>query len=415
MNTPAIVDPGDIDPARLKVLLERAGWVVVGQRPNAYWRIGPPRFRHPDRDFYESWLTVPANPQAPDFRELMASVVSTLQREYPSIWSRAIQIEMDNGITDTVEFRRESKAPAGTISWNQGQELVASARLLLAAGAKSCLGQRRYFSNTFAGFANRYIDSLLMGQTSPGSFVVRAYVPVAVRVPKHAPKEAGGDPENELLDTQSVQARKITVAVAHAVEATTRALSIHRRKGGFAAFDDGVESGISADLLKSLSTLVGGVDEFDLTIRWDPVPVDGDAPPADVSTFRFLRRDAGPLESAAIRLASEPPEGGVTVAGRVHLLTRKKTDGPAVFGVETADKKKYRVRLADESQLVHATSAWSANQPITVAGQLSKEGRTSWLYDAVVVTITPALPPPPAPAGDAPLQASAELDDGTLF
>ncbi|MFJ2632732.1 hypothetical protein ACIO6U_12385 [Streptomyces sp. NPDC087422] len=284
-------------------------------------------------------------------------------------------------LSDEFKFRKESSAPSGMISWRDGELLISSARRTLLAGAKSFMEPVRHFSNRFGQFANRYLESVLMGQTAPGSYIVTAYAPVDVTVPLR-----GGSQSPDLTSSNVAQSRAINIAVVRAVEATVEALEHYRSHQSLSGFEDGVRNGVSYEMTTALMGIASHSDSADIAIEWDPsipAPTDGLS-----SSFDIRASDAPVLEKAANTLAEQGEPTRATIIGRVHLLAKKEAGSPGVFGVESLSgtlPKKVRVRLSSEDDYHEAVRAHEEDLAIRVSGNLEREGTLSWLYNAVVV------------------------------
>ncbi|WP_372663748.1 hypothetical protein [Amycolatopsis kentuckyensis] len=364
-----------IDPSRLVVLLENSGWRVVGGRRDVYNRIAPP----PGINSGIRSVLIPLDRGAPEFIDLMqAALIEISESEFRDTWA-TISLRLGSEPADTFRFRKENSAPSGLISWKQGEDLIAAARATLVAGAKSRLERARRYSNRLGQFAGRYLDSVLMGQTAIGSYIVTAYAPTNSEIPISGsqPKEA------TLPGIDSISSRGVTSAVAKALGATSEAIDHYRSSGSLSGFEAGVKQGLSYDLTVALHGVTKDSDGGEIVVEWDPAqPVGSDNSP---TIFEFTGSDAAVLESASTRLGvSEEGAIPTTIIGRVHLLTKKHAGGPGVFGLETltSPSRKYRVRLEDESQYHLATRAHEEDLALRVFGNLERDGMISWLYNA---------------------------------
>jgi hypothetical protein len=381
----AVPDARLVDPERLTALLTSAGWRLVGGRRGVYNRFAPPDSESRIRGS----LLVPLDRRAPEFEDLMASVLLELSSSlYSDAWERLIFPRLRTEPTDQFRFRKESGAPAGLISWRQGEELVASARATLLAGAKSYVEPARQYSNRFGQFAGRYLDTIFMGQTALGSYIVTAFVPATDRVPLRTSRtEAIG-----LFDVDVAPTRRITEAVAMSVEATIEAIAHYRESGSLSAFEVGVERGVSFEMTAALRDMVSSSDGADISIEWDPA-----GPVPTVSSHAALSPgDAPILDTAAHKLAVTQAARQVTVTGRVHLLTKKEAGGPGVIGIENVLKetpRKVRVHLSSPDDYHAAVQAHDRELLVQVSGDLEREGNLHWLYRARLLAVLEPSPP----------------------
>ncbi|MGN9791380.1 hypothetical protein ACTMTU_09790 [Streptomyces sp. OZ13] len=299
------------------------------------------------------------------------------------LWTRVLSPRLIVRTADEFRFRKESSAPSGMIAWREGEQLILSARKALLAGAKSFVDPVRHFSNKFGQFANRYLESILMGQTAPGSYIVTAYAPTDSEVPLRGGLQAASP---DLMSSNVAQSRDINLAVVRAVGATVEALDHYRAHHSMTGFAAGVQQGVSYEMTVALLGMASHSDGADITVDWDPsAPVPGDS--ASV-TFDLRGSDAAVLEKAANELASDNRSERKTIVGRVHLLAKKEARSPGVFGVdslESGQPKKVRVRLASDEDYHEAVRAHEEDLAIRVTGNLEREGTLHWLYNAAVV------------------------------
>jgi hypothetical protein len=288
--------------------------------------------------------------------------------------------------SDNFRFRADSAAPIGLIAWMQGERLITSARKVLSAGAKTHIEHQSYYGNRFGQFANRYLDTVLMGQTAPGSYVVTAFAPAAGFVPLSVSRI--GTPPLFELDSDITSTRAIGLSVMRAAEATKEAVEHYRERGSLSGFEELVSSGVSYEMTVALSGLVEGSDGADISVEWDPAL----EPSADGPSTRveIQPSDLEVLTRASSHLAANvAPPRRVTFMGRVHLLTQREAGGPGVIGIEnlSPDKpKKLRVHLSDEDYH-RVLRAHDENRAVLVEGQMEREGNIYWVYDGRLVDV----------------------------
>lgn len=369
-----------IDPERLSLLLQEAGWHVSGQRRGSYIRLAPP-------GEWRVSVLVPLDRTAPEFDEAMSEALSDVERLVSrDAWTSNLSGLLSAVPTDGFRFQAESSAPRGLISWTHGERLIQHARLVLAAGAKTYIEHFSYFGNRFGKFANRYLDCILMGQTSPGSYIVTAFAPSSAPVPL----SAASSEDEGLFNTSAdaAPARAIGIATWTAVHATTEAITHFRETGSLSAFVDLVSCGVSHEMTVALSGLVEGSDEAKISVEWDPaIPTPADLPDTHIDLHH---EDIDVLAKASTQLLAKVtfPERS-TITGWVHLLTRKESGGPGVIGVENLfqDKpKRVRVHLSDD-EYHQAVQAHDESRAVLVEGTIGREGNVHWMYDGRLVRI----------------------------
>lgn len=374
------IDLAEVNPVKLAGLLQNSGWAVKGGRTDSYTRLAPPGndIRFPGS------LIIPLNANAPDYRELLRVALLELSQDR-DLWVHTLFPRLAIEISDSFYFRKESSAPSGLIAWNLGEQLIHSARRALLAGAKYYISPKRHFSNTHGRFAGRYLDSVLMGQTAPGSYIVTVYTPANSFV-----SIKGGSASAPDFEYSNVaRARDVSLAVVSAIEATLEAVDHYNRHGSMSGFDDGVAAGVSYEMTSALAGIAQNSDGADIRVTWNPelaIPASASA----TTTFDLRGSDAEVLDRAATSLAQDESAERVTIIGRVHLLSRKEAGAPGVFGMDAllpGTPKKARVRLASSDEYHLAVRAHEEELALRVTGNLEREGTLSWLYDAHILDV----------------------------
>ena len=107
-------------------------------------------------------------------REALASVASFEERAVSEVQNEIKQLFM-NVITIRVVHDDTND---GTIPINDGVLLIAKAKDLLSAAARSLYVKRKQFTRGAPKEAKEYLETLLLGQTEMGSYVVNVIAPV---------------------------------------------------------------------------------------------------------------------------------------------------------------------------------------------------------------------------------------------
>lgn len=372
-----------LDPIRLIEVLTGHGWITVGRREGIYERL-----RRTDQSNAPSRsVVVPLDRTANDFDPLMTAAIETIRSLGEDLWIRSIEPLLTLAPVDKLRFRKDTSAPRGLIAWKDGAELISSARLTLMAGAKAYMEPSRHFSNRFGQFAGRYLNHVLMGQSGTGSYVVNALVPTEAKVLIRKADINALD----LEDITFARGREVTASVVRALEAATEALDHFKSSGSTAAFDEGVASGVSYELVVALRDVVGGADQSEIMIALTrPDQLSIAKPEAEIHQFEFSAGDASVLEHVSEQLSQPAEATRLCVEGRVHLLTRNDAGGPGVFGIDDGSYR-YRVRLGSDDEYHEAVMAHDEDRHIMVEGDLYQQGNFRWLYNAKLL---------PEPRGD---------------
>ncbi|WFE37437.1 hypothetical protein [Micromonospora sp. WMMD998] len=364
------------------MLLEELGWRLVGGRQGLYNRLAPPNLA--DETGLRGSLVIPLDREAPEFAELLsAAVLEVSSSATQELWQRLIEPRIIADPADQFQFRKETSAPAGLIPWKLGEDLIKSARATLAAGAKTYVQKMRRYSNRLGQFSGRFLDTVMMGQTAAGSYIVTAYAPTDASIPVFSTTPPGAG----AYGGRVARGREVTSAVAGALGATAEALDHYRRTASLSGFEFGIRSGISFELSAALYELARDSDGGDIQISWEESVDLLEAP--FITSFEFSGSDAPILQRAATFLSGDAEEvtRRRTLVGRVHLLTKKQMGGPGLFGIETLSglPRKVRVRLRDMEDYHRAVRAHDEDLVLAVEGELERDGSMNWLYNAEIL------------------------------
>ncbi|MFI7489405.1 hypothetical protein ACIBXA_13595 [Micromonospora echinaurantiaca] len=373
------LDGSWISPSQTVAYLQRQGWTVRGGRDGLYLRLVPPTVGRS--------VVVPLDARHADFRDLLSDAVATVG-DIAGLDYQRMLTRLDVGIGDLVRFRKEMPTPHGTIPWSSGQSLIASSTRLLEAAAKAQREKVQYFGNKHWTSAKAYMNSVRMGQTEVGSYIVTALTPVGDIAGVDVPLPGFGE---------ALTGREVTRTLVSSLEATRDATDYFNRTSSSAAFDEAVQYGVSYELTQALAQLVANSDGADVGVEWRDWREDAPAP----TYVQFEPSDVAALESASNRFARTEPPADVTALGTVTLLDRPRPGTAGVIRlnvIEGSQAKKIRVRLPEELY-DQAIQAFREGLAMRLSGRQEKEGRLYWLYDPRgidLVEVPAAIAPEPA-------------------
>ena len=337
-----------------------------GNVANVYSAIG--------RDGETVELLLPLREDVADYAARMGDVVATLA-EVEDRSEEAVYGDLVRSGFDVIRFRAPNADDAGTIDLGAGVVLYDQAKEALVAAANAAIKPRRAYRGNSSERAKSYLDSLRLGQTEIGSYVLTVLSPVQPTLESTEPTlfpdlEQGDDPFS----------RVVTRTLARSLSAAKFAVTEATATGKLDPFELAIELGVSANLCDAIARLAGEGNGIDISLTWSRVRR---APERNVRHF-FTTDNARVLSEAATAFREREPQSDITIEGFVIGLERKpeEFDGKAKIRGFVED----RVRtlsaefiLPDYKKVVHAHER---KLRVRVDGDLVRRGQMYYLESA---------------------------------
>ncbi|WP_020469989.1 hypothetical protein [Zavarzinella formosa] len=355
-----------LNPTDLAAYLRSANWTAGDNRPghSSTWRT---TF---DGQMVE--LMVPLNRQYKDYVDRMAETVPLIA----AVEKRSeleVLGDIQTASSDVVRVRyRYASAHDGSIPLDRGEALVENTRELFLAGACAAVAKRPYFGNFKAQQARDYVQTLRLGQSERGSYVITVLSPVP---PQLNPKQVdlfGADVEQPYERLAVTQMSKALVALRAAAD---EAMTSFQTDG----FDRAVQDGVSANLCSALVGIGGPSaqpnDELVVSFTW------ARSRPADAGIAREIvfPGDRFPVISEAARLYRRTaPAEETEIRGVIVALKADHAHGPLVGPVTVRDilsgrPRKVQINLDEPSHRL-AWEAYESRAEVTCRGILTRSG-----------------------------------------
>jgi len=268
--------------------------------------------------------------------------------------------------SDIVRVRVRSEVGAPTsLPLHQGVDLVTGAREMLMSAACATLERKRAYPTRRPPEAVAYMDTVQLGQTEVGSFVLALLSPVSPAL--------GGQTE---LDIDAPYPRRVVETLARALEATREAAVSASTLEDISAFESSVHFGVSADLCGALARMAGlepRTQALEVSVGWSPRR----APSRPWRPVIRFAPDLVPVIAEAGRVFRETsPEDDCEVIGIVTALKREEDASPGavtVKGFVEGELRKVALVLADDD---YQAAIRAHKDYITVAcrGDLARKG-----------------------------------------
>ena len=309
----------------------------------------------------EHEVLLPTSPDVRDFTRRMAELVTDLieiEKRSPS----DILTDLTLAPFDVIKIRSPDADSYGSVRLSAGVDLheEASNIIVAAANAAASPSPRKSWRGRRPDEVNSYIESVRLGQTQRGSFIVTLLSPWDFTSASNPTLDLGG----------TTFGRLVTKSLARALNATELAL----RKSvaeGVQPLVEAYRSGVSSNLCMALAKLAREGDGIDLSVAWSPVN------PEDKPVFLSLKRqDASILTEAAKALATQEPETNTTLQGLLAGIIEdpERFDGSAILEASISGSlRRVKVKFS-ESERDKIYNAAVNKEWVQVVGELTREG-----------------------------------------
>jgi hypothetical protein len=320
-------------------------------------------------------LLLPTERQVADYAIRMGDLVERLAQSEDRSELEVLSDLQTSGV-DVVRVRAQPEhATDNSIPLDDGVEMVKAAREMLLAAASSTVQRRPYFPRRRPSEAVEYIQRVRLGQTEPGSYVVRLLSPVAPGF-----STAG---QGDMALDQPFERRAIRTLL-HSLEAAKDAAEAAVQTGSFDRFTAVVEEGVNANLCDALTTLTATHDlsSLQVAVSWS-----SSRPPsnAEESNQVGIAAELSPVFAEASRYFKEVlPIEMFDLSGYVVRLDHMPNEAGGRISVLTVMDDRQRSVTVDlpEPEYDRAVAAHSQDKPIRMVGRLVREGGRHVLADA---------------------------------
>lgn len=263
----------------------------------------------------------------------------------------------------------------GTIPISDGVLLISKAKDLLSAAAQAVYAKRRHFFGPAPKDARNYLDTLLLGQTEIGSYVVNVI----------APNQANFVVEQTVADPTIADAvplsQAITFNLVTGLEALAKASTTYEEMGDLKAFDDAVLSGASANLCDALLGFSGEKHNrsFEITVTAAAGPMFE----SERRKFEFDGKHVEVLEKASGYYKDDYVLPDRVLTGYITKLVRPKDETAGTITLDSIlgdVERKVRVALTGDDYHL-AVIAHDNRQMIRVQGDVHIKPKTAELLN----------------------------------
>lgn len=260
----------------------------------------------------------------------------------------------------------------GTIPINDGVLLIAKAKELLSAAAQSVYAKRKHFTGALQREAKEYLDTLLLGQTEFGSYIVNVIAPI----------QPVTDVNGHTVEAVPL-GQVVTLSLVTSLEALERACVVYEKAGDLKVFDAAVRSGASSNLCDALLGFSGEKHhrEFEITVTGASVPMIESKP----RKFSFDSHHVELLEKVSDYYKDDYVLPQRRVIGYITKLSRPKDDTSGTIVIDSTlgeIERKVRVELAGDDYHT-AILAHDKSKIVKVEGDVHVKSKSAQLINPV--------------------------------
>jgi hypothetical protein len=356
-----------VSPVDISAYLRANGWEPHGEVKRgivAQW------LRSLDGNIYD--VLVPLNREVKDFTRRISETLATL-----SLVEQRSQLEvlsdLQDSTADVVRWRCiQDDSRDGTISLEQGHQLIAQARSQLLAAACSAVSARQYFASRKPAQAVDYMSKARLAQSERGSYVIAVRSPV----PPHFHFEEDSE---EVTPFSRRAVETLATGLVTLLDASNAAL-----QDGNVDRENIAQMGVSANLCDAMATMLMGDGRRSVEVSFSYARTRNPSSGIPRSA-RFISELSPVISEIGRDLRETATREDFELIGFVTDLSRGPSDELGTATIQgLVDNQFKRVEVQAESHdYAILASANTGKRPIACVGELIKEqGRTFRLRNA---------------------------------
>lgn len=261
----------------------------------------------------------------------------------------------------------------GTIPINDGVLLISRAKDLLFSAAMAVYAKRKHFTGKPPKDATEYLNTLLLGQTEVGSYVVNVISPL---------QKTRTVTSNEAETAEPMPlAKAVTLNLVTGLEALTQASAIYEKQHDPNIFESTILKGASANMCDALLGFSGssGNRSFEIKVT----PANGPMFESEPRVFKFDEHQIEVLKQASSYFKEDYVLPQRTLIGYVRKLSRPKEDASGTIILDTQINGINRnVQIALSSDDYHnAVQAHDKQSFVECSGDVHIKSRSAQLLN----------------------------------
>jgi len=360
-----------INPKRFSKYLEANNWVLDSKLSDIalIW--------HRKEEEYSNYeILMPTSKSLKDYNDRLLEAIDILADFYNKELLTVIN-DIIGFYTDIIKIQLiHSDVEDGTILFEDGIKLIDNAHDMLNAAALSTLSKKKSFSGNKPNEVTDFLDSLRLGQTEVGSYIINILAPLNF------------EEEFTLFGEQNISfERKITKTLSNGLKSLKNATEEYKVTREFSVFLETIDKGVSSNLCKAVSELSG--ENRDKKVNIEIEYFNSIDKPQKVHKYDFEKEEVQIIEEAASYLDEDFWFEQYTIQGFVTRLARDEDDeeGKITLDCYVEDKrKKVNVNL-NKKQYDKAILAHKNENKLICIGDLHMKPRYSTMVNVIDIKI----------------------------
>jgi hypothetical protein len=361
-----------LNPANIEKYLSGKNWRKSPDSSNdiTIWDINI-RDNH-----FRIWL--PLSKRFVDYSESISRLVKTVSQSEDRSEIDVLDDLETIAVGDVLRIRTydEAKKSSTSLPLKEGIALIEKAKNMTLAAAFATEAKRPVYNISRSNEISTYMNSLRLGQTERGSYKIKIISPLPLHEQLTIPD----------LDTYPFE-RKVMINLMSGLEALYEVSKEMNRKGdfNFAAFQEVVDYGVSANLCEAISSYHGENDykPIDIDISWSYLM---HPPKSTPSSMVFDKNLLHFVSLAAKEFREQSPER-ISIEGYVKILYKdlKKSrigkEKITIVGTVLDKTRSVHMAIKNNEDYNLAIDAHKKDREVSVDGILKRSGNYFSLLD----------------------------------
>lgn len=323
-----------------------------------------------ETEYLDFEILLPLDLYLKDYYERLYDALSILANFYNKDFNNIIN-SIVNFISDKIKIQViEEDVKEGVIPLLDGVKLFENVKEIMIAATLATLNKKKYFFGNRPDEATRYVNSLKLGQTEKGSYIVNILSPIDLN-------------NNDFLFYHESLSftRKVTESLTLSLSSLQTGLAEYTKNNSFTVFDETVKNGVSANLCDAISELSGPDKKREINIVIEFANTLAEKPRRE--SFQFSKNDSRIMKEVANYLMENVTFEDYTLVGFVIKLARDEShiEGEIVLSCFVEEKSRNVKVYLNKEEYEIAISAHKNHKMLRINGTVVIEKRKARLVN----------------------------------